>query len=278
LTNPIPFIDFGGEGQIIHFAHPNAYPPACFRQFLMALIPSFHVVAMEQRPLWPGQLPQDVQHINELVADQIRFFEQEGYQQAIGIGHSWGGVLTMMTAVKRPELFSKVILIDPVFLAAPILEAAGQMPDQIANNPFSLRARNRRNRWLDKAAAFAHFRSKTVFADWSDDAIWDFVETSLMPDGEDAVTLRFSREWEAFIYTSMLKYGDMIWQTVPQLQQPTCAVRAEKSDTLFPEAWALWQELQPEAAFIVVAGVSHMLMMERPLLLADIVLQWLNGE
>lgn len=276
MTTPIPYLDFGGEGQIIHFAHPNAYPPACFRQFLTALTASFHVIALEQRPLWPGQQPQGVQHINELVADQIRFFEQEGLQGVIGLGHSWGGVLTMLTAVERPELFSKLILIDPVFLAPSILEAAGQMPDQIANNPFSVRARNRRHRWPDKAAAFAHFRPKTVFADWSDDALWDFVETSLVPDGDGAVTLRFSREWEAFIYASMLTNGNMIWQTVPQLQQPTCAIRAEKSDTLFPEAWTLWQELQPAATFIEVAGVSHMLMMERPLLLADIVRQWLE--
>ncbi|MCZ7673381.1 MAG: alpha/beta hydrolase [Chloroflexi bacterium] len=60
------------------------------------------------------------------------------------------------------------------------------------------------------------------------------------------------------------------------MTQPTLAIRAAQSDTIFPEAWQLWQEVQPEATFVELADVGHMLPMEPPLLTAEIILNWLK--
>ncbi|MCP4427111.1 MAG: hypothetical protein GY803_21705 [Chloroflexi bacterium] len=51
MKNAIPFLDFGSEGPILHFAHANAYPPGAYRQFVAALRSHFRVLAIEQRPL-----------------------------------------------------------------------------------------------------------------------------------------------------------------------------------------------------------------------------------
>ena len=63
----------------------------------------------------PSTRMPDWQKMANSVADAI-------YQQAnvkengplIGVGHSMGGVLTLFAAVKYPDLFSEVILLDPV--------------------------------------------------------------------------------------------------------------------------------------------------------------------
>ena len=41
----IPHHDFGGNsnGRFLHFAHPNAYTPACFQQLIKPLLPYYHV-------------------------------------------------------------------------------------------------------------------------------------------------------------------------------------------------------------------------------------------
>lgn len=37
-------------------------------------------------------------------------------QQVIGLGHSFGSLLTLMAAYKKPQLFSQVIIMDPPFV------------------------------------------------------------------------------------------------------------------------------------------------------------------
>jgi hypothetical protein len=56
------------------------------------------------------------------------------------------------------------------------------------------------------------------------------------------------------------------------------------SDTLFPEAWALWQKRQPSATFVEMSGANpdtalgHMLTLEAPEDVAAVVLHWLEHQ
>jgi pimeloyl-ACP methyl ester carboxylesterase len=95
LIDLIPHHDFGGQGPILHFAHPNAYPPACFRQFLTPLTAHYHVTGIYHRPLWPGSRPEELTGWQLIADDLIRFFDQEGYRDVIGMGHSLGAVATI---------------------------------------------------------------------------------------------------------------------------------------------------------------------------------------
>nr|MBI2904123.1 hypothetical protein [Chloroflexota bacterium] len=45
----IPFIDFGGQGLELHFAHANAYPPRAYTPLIETLTPRYHVTAMLAR-------------------------------------------------------------------------------------------------------------------------------------------------------------------------------------------------------------------------------------
>ena len=53
----VPWIDWGGDGPWLHFAHANGIPPATYRSLIAPLAEQFHVVSMEARPLWPGSDP-----------------------------------------------------------------------------------------------------------------------------------------------------------------------------------------------------------------------------
>jgi pimeloyl-ACP methyl ester carboxylesterase len=276
LKGDIPYIELGGEGQILHFAHPNAYPPACFRQFLAPFTVRYRVMAMEQRPLWPHAHPADLPDWRVLADDLIAFFDEQGLRQVIGMGHSLGAVVTAVAAAKRPDLFCQLVLIDPVFMMPEMLAAIRQIPGGAREFPLLVAARNRRFQWPDLPTAFAHYRQKPVFARFSDEALWDYVNNSFTLNGDGLFTLRFPREWEEHLYAQMMGYGDRVWQYLAQVAQPTLAVRAAETDTLHPEAWARWQQLQPEATFIEVADVGHMLMLERPSAVAALLLAHLN--
>ena len=273
MTDSIPYIDFGGKGPILHFAHPNAYPPAGFRQFLEPLTEQFHVYAVEHRPLWPGSQPEEMTDWVVIAEDLIRFFDQMGWQQVIGVGHSLGGVATLYAAVSRPDLFSQVILIEPVMLPPAILQKIAENPGEGGFTKMVVGALKRRNHWESREAAFTRFRRKSVFNRFSDEALWDYVNSATQETANGDFELMFPREWEARFY-AMPPMG--VWEAIAQLTQPTLAIRAAESNTLFPQAWTHWQKLQPDATFVELPDCGHMLTLERPSQTANIILNYLN--
>jgi pimeloyl-ACP methyl ester carboxylesterase len=266
-TFPIPYHDFGGHGRVLHFAHANAYPPGAYRQFLEPLTEQFHVLAMALRPLWPGSDPSELTSWELIADDLITFLDQQNLRGVIGVGHSLGGVATMVAAVKRPELFTAVVLIDPVFLEPRWLEAAkGATLEERMHFPMVQAAVRRRDVWADEAEVFARYRPKQVFAGLSDEVLWDFVRAGTRPcdpspsNPSQGVTLTYPKLWEAQIYATL----PHIWESLPHLTHPLLAIRAANSDTLSPKAWQLWQNLLPQATYLEIPHVGHLLPLEIP--------------
>lgn len=270
--NEIPFLEFGA-GPDLHFAHANGFPPSTYRQFLTQLGSRYHIMAMAQRPLWPGEAPEQLEGWYQLAGDLIRFLDEHGLQGIVGAGHSLGAVVTMVAALARPDLFQKLVLIEPVFLPPPMLAAAAAHPEQAFEIPLVHIARRRRYHWPSRQAAFTHFRKKEVFSRFSDTALRDYVEHGLEECGE-RFELRFSREWEARFYgTPPLE----VWEQIPRIQHPTLAVRGAKTDTLMMPAWELWQELQPGAQFVEIPNAGHLVPMEKPVELTTAVAAFLDN-
>ncbi len=270
----IPFFEFGGEGPILHFAHPNGFTPATFRQFAQPLTRHYRVFGMCQRPLWNNSRPQALDSWHLLADDLIRFFDQQGWRDVIGAGLSSGAVATMLASLKRPSLFRALVLIEPVFLSPSIIDLVNSEPNVIESLPLVKRTRRRRYQWPSRQAAFDHFRAKPNFSRWSDSALWDYVNHALHENLDGGVALTYLREWEAHIY---VKFPRDVWQFIPQVTHPTLAIRAEESDTVYPEAWQLWQKMQPQAQFVQIAESGHMVPMERPSQVAEIMLDFLRG-
>ena len=263
-------------GPLLHFAHANAYPPGSYRRLLLALAEDHHVLAMHQRPLWNGSRPEELESWYLMGDDLIDFFVQQKLSDVVGVGHSMGGVATMAAAVKRPELFRALILIEPVLLSPTVLGALAQYRARSGMDDFPLvtAARSRRNKWSDRRSAFKHFRDKVVFERWSDDALMDYVEHGLQVGRDGYLELRYPREWEARIYTT---FPSDIWELVPQISQPTLAIRGAKSDTLGDPSWRLWQEAQPQATFKSYGERGHLLPMEKPYSVAGDIVTFLKG-
>lgn len=269
----IPFFDFGGDGPLLHFAHANGYTPACFQRMIKPMLSRYRVIGVCHRPLWPGSRPEEFDDWQIIADDMVRFFDQEGLRGVVGMGHSLGAVVTMYAAHLRPELFSSLVLIDPVFLPPPFLQMAAANPSAIKDFPLVKQTLRRRNHWPSRQAAFEHFRKKPVFRRWSDAALMDYVNYGLAENDRGEVTLKYPREWEVRFYTLPPMAA---WEKIPAITQPTLAIRGAESDTLLPQAWQLWQELQPQATFIEMEQVGHMLLMEQPERLAEHILGFLQ--
>ena len=265
---PIPYEQFGDQGPILHYAHANAYPPGSYRQLLDHLALDFRVLAIKYRPLWPGSNPEEASSWQDFAQDLIRFLDQMKISEVIGVGHSLGAVTTMMAAIRRPDLFSSLVLIEPVFLPPAVLDYYSR---QQGFDPYEMPlvkiAQKRRSHWASRQEGFDHFRDKRVFSRWSDQALWDFINAGLKIDGQSEFDLAYPPAWEAWVYAHL---PTTVWDLIPQLTRPTLAIRGVESDTLVQEGWAAWREKQPDAIFKEIKEAGHLLPMEKPAKVADL--------
>lgn len=267
--------DFGGEGLLIHLSVANGFPPACYRPLMEALRPVGHGVSLPPRPLWPeGEPPRRGITWYTLAEDLIQAFDVLGWRGVIGIGHSMGGVITMVAAVRRPDLFRAIVLMDPVLMDPKvltffrILRGLGLGPRL---HPLARRARRRRRVWPDREAAAAHLRSRPLFAAWHPAAFEGYLEEGLRPSRDGQVTLAYPPEWEVHLFVNVPHDA---WRFVPHIPVPTLVLRGAMTDTFTADSEARFRRLKPDARFEVIPG-GHLFPMERPEETAQAIRRWL---
>lgn len=201
---------------ILHFVHANSYPAGTYRVFFDQLRRHYDVQALAMHahnPRYPVRngwqaLAQEL--IDELAARYT--------QPVILVGHSMGGMLSLMTACARPDLVRCVVLLDAPVVAgwrAALLRLAKAIGADKKFTPARFSA-GRRNLWSDAQAAYQHYAAKDMFALWPPQVLRDYLEHGLAPHPE-GVTLRFTRETETAVYRSLPHHlGALVRRAFPR--------------------------------------------------------------
>lgn len=251
---------FGGEGEPLLFAHANGYPPGSYRSLFRALEQRFTIGALEHRPLWAGRQPPERLHWQLFVDDMLKGMEAHFDEPVWVMGHSMGGTIAALAALREPERFKGLVLLDPVFLPDRHALPARFMPRSRAEKmPMIRRALARPEYFASHDEAFAFYRGKRAFHGLSDEALRHYVEASKAPTEDGRVQLRFSPAWEAAIYRS----APSVRRLLKRLSVKIVALRGRDSDTLSPLMWQRLQHLQPRGGFAEVPG-GHLFPLEHP--------------
>jgi len=271
----IPSYDFGGEGETIHFAHANGYPPEAYKQLLTPMTKEYKVIGMLQRPLWNEADYEVVSDWHILADDLITFFDTHGMKNVTGIGHSMGGVVSVLAADKRPDLFKKLILIEPVIFPKLMTSINHLMPMVLRKKyvPVAKVALNRRDHWDTEQDIFDSYRKKRLFSLLSDETIWDWINAGVIKDANGGVKLRFTKEWEAHIYATVTNVLD----SLDRLKMPFYIMRGEKTNVISDNTWRKLHKKHPEDQLIEYQNTTHLLPLEKPALLANDILEIINN-
>ncbi|MES2150540.1 MAG: alpha/beta hydrolase [Pseudomonadota bacterium] len=199
---------------LLHFSHGNSFPAGTYRRFLGQLDGEYDIRAVDMHGHDPAFLVSD--GWPGLVAELIGRLET--YRApAILVGHSLGGMLSLMAARQRPELVRCVVMLDSPVVAgwrAALLRVAKAQGWGKRWSPARL-SENRRNIWPDRQAAFDHFQAKPLFAAWAPGVLADYIEHGLKPHPQ-GVQLSFSRDVETAIYRGLPHHiGSLMRGTFP---------------------------------------------------------------
>ena len=265
--------DWGGAGPTVHFAHANGFPPGTYRKLAEALAENHHVVSMAARPLWSPDPATELQNWSELADDLKAELARRGLRGILGVGHSLGGVASLLAAADDPGLFRAVVAVDPLVLTGRVSTFWGLMKGVGLGSRLGLvrGARSRRGQWPDRETVLSSYRRKRIFKFWDPEVLDDYIDcgTVVMPEG--TLGLRYPKAWEARIFEIA---PHNLWPRLRRLQVPTLFIQGETSDTFRDAAVRRVAREVPMAEVAVVRNSTHFVPMERPQELGDVILEF----
>ncbi len=194
------------------------------------------------------------------------------------VGHSLGGMLSLLAAVKRPDLARAVVLLDSPIVAgwrAHSVHMAKRLRLIGKVGPGSV-SRSRRHEWPSRADVHAHFARKHAFARWDPRMLAGYVQHGFReqpgPDGSTRTVLAFRRDVETRIYDTLPHHVAPLLKRHP----PRCPVffLAGTQSAEMRQAGAAASRALAGSRFRWVEG-THLYPMERPRETAQAVVDWL---
>jgi pimeloyl-ACP methyl ester carboxylesterase len=174
-----------------------------------------------------------------------------------GVGHSLGGYLNYLAAVRRPDLFKAIVLLDAPIIGAfrgSMLGATKRLGIVDRVTPAGA-TRDRRSHWASREEAKAHFRSRRLFRHFTDQCLDDYVTHGLVRNHE--LHLKIDPAIEYQIYRTIPH--DMM-RHLPKLRVPAAFIGGADSDVVRRIRLA---GMKPKFVFRKVPG-GHLFPFEHP--------------
>jgi pimeloyl-ACP methyl ester carboxylesterase len=262
MSDPLHLDDWGGTGPVLHLAHANGFPPATYRKLIEVLKSRHHVFTLRSRCLVPGTDPRTLRDWDDLAEDLAQALRARGLENVVGVGHSMGGVATLLASLKYPGLFRSVVALDPVLFTGPrllavqVLNLLG-MGDRI---PIARMARRRREHWGSREEAATSYRKKTLFQRFDAGCFEDYITHGLTEAPGGGFRLTIPRDWEARVFETSPRG---VWRRLRGVAVPTLVLRGEDSDTLTPPALERVRRTIPGVRAEELPG-THLFPLEQP--------------
>jgi len=254
----------------IFFAHGNGFPSACYRQLFQALETRYdcdYISKVGHDPRFPVS-----ENWATLVEEIIATIQRDVSQPVIGVGHSLGGVLIFLAAIKEPSLFKSVVMID-----SPLLNRFRSNMVRFAKSLGLIdkltpakRTRRRRHRWETYEELVAYVKSRPLFKDFTPAALQDYIDYGI-EKVDDGYQLVFDRDIEYRIFKTIPHHLPSLEN---KLRVPTALIYGDMSSVVDQRTVRYMEDKYQVHCFRMSGG--HMLPMQHPVALAEKIFQALD--
>lgn len=271
------YIDWGGEGPVAHIAHATGFCAATYTPLAERLRPYLKILGMDDRGHGSTQaeaVPRDLRDWNVFSEDLAHLFRHVG-EPVIAIGHSRGGVASLLVAVRHPELVRALVLIDPTILPFSwmwwwYLAKKTGLSKRV---PIAARAAKRKRAWPDRETVQRAYKAKEPFFRWQPGFLEGYLADGVKENAKGRAVLSCDPAWESRCFAVC---PHDVWRYVPRLRLPTLVLYGTDSDTFLAPAVKRFKRKVPDAMVLAFQGATHFVPMERPGECAEAVVAFLK--
>jgi len=247
------YLSWGRSGPVVVLVHATGFHALVWKPIALALSYDSRVIAVDQRGHGDSPKPATGYSWEVFGQDLSTFLKALDLSGVVAVGHSAGATAIALSAAADPQLFQRIILIDPVLYPRAGTEQG---------SPLAQRARKRRMVWESRTAMFNSYKARDPFRTWREDVLWAYIEegTTLQPDGQ--VTLKCPAEIEAQVYEMAPRLDG--FSVLAQLALPVLLIRGEHSDTFSEGAAEKAMSILNQGKLKTIAATTHFVPMERP--------------
>ncbi len=269
--------DLGGNGPLLLVSHATGFHGRCYEPVAHALADRRHSVAFDYRghgdtPRPPGPVDWH-RYGDDAVAMAQWAVEQNGGQPIDAFGHSMGGACLLMAAHRRPELFRRLVVFEPIVFPPGGIRPADQGGSNPDDNPMVAGARRRRATFASHQAAIDNYAAKPPLNGFTPEALRAYVVHGFAPD-DDGVHLKCRPDTEAETFATGSLHDT--WDHLPEILTEVLVV-AGRVEPMQPSTIAAGvAERLPNARYVQLEQLDHFGPMVRPLLVADLIAEELS--
>lgn len=270
-----------GEGEPVVLVHGMSSDMRTWEHFLPRIGGEHRAIAYSRRYAWPNApIPERakdpmLRHVDDLVA----FLEAVRAKPAHLVGHSWGGFVCLLAAIRYPEAVKRLVLMEPAVFT--LLVSTPPRPAELLRlllrRPGAGLAAVRFNSKTAKPAAKAFLRGddEAGLEIFLRGVIGDRAYERLSPE-------RRAQAWDnvAVDKAQLLGLGfpPLSEQDARGMSAPTLLVTGEESQEIFLQLAKRLAELLPNVRHEVVPRASHIVHEDDPQAVQELVLGFVAGR
>lgn len=257
--------------ELIHFAHGNGFPSPCYMQLLKQLRTRYdycYIDRIGHNPEFPV-----TENWHLLVEEILYSVKSQATQPVIAVGHSLGGVLSLLAAIEEPSLFKAVIMIDSPLLGrfksnvVRLAKAVGII-DRVTP---AFRTRGRREHWQNKDQLVEYLKTRDLFKTFAPECLQDYIDYGLSKT-DDGYILRFDRHIEYLIFRTI---PHTLHEYEGKLTLPGALIYGDRSTVV--DRFDVRYMKKHHKIWSVKMNGTHMLPMESPIQVANQIFTMLDA-
>ncbi|MBN1548717.1 MAG: alpha/beta hydrolase [Syntrophaceae bacterium] len=266
----LQYLLYEGDGPTLVLLHATGFNPWMWHPIARELAGRFRIIApffCDHRNTDPyrGGLGWNI-----LAADLAGLCRNLDIQKPFLIGHSMGGGVCVLAHDLIPDLAGKMILVEPILLP----ESRYHKPLALEDYPLARQAIRRKNRWQTIEEAETYLLSKPLFHDWDREMLDLYLQYGMTVDADGSLQLACSPRGEAAIF--MGSVAENPWPLLPRIGCPVLILEGEKSESRTFLDLKKAAGLFSNGEYRLVPGVGHLMTMEKPRLMIDIINDFFN--